>query len=288
MLRKKRILSVLFVLLFVLIAVASGESTDTKGSNDEGDQVESQAVSQKEDNGEKVYLDEEEIQYIYSDPRKYKGKHVIITGKVFVEPERNGDEVAVQMFQKPTNSENNTLIMYKGNIDIEDGDYIRVDGVIEGEFKGTNAFGGTITTPKILANELEVLSYIEVMAPTEKELIIGEKQDQYGYEVIIDKIELSEPETRVYITINNNGGSNFSAYSFNAKLLQGKNQFEAESNWEADYPEIQSDLRPGASTSGIICFPAIDHSESFTLYIDGYSDNWEEDFKEYEFEVEIN
>jgi hypothetical protein len=69
------------------------------------------------------------------------------------------------------------------------------------------------------------------------------------------------------------------------KLLQDKQQYEEQGNWEAEYPEIQTDLLPGTTTSGIICFPIISQTEDFTLYIDGSSDNWDEEIEQYVFNI---
>jgi hypothetical protein len=55
-----------------------------------------------------------------------------------------------------------------------------------------------------------VTTYAEVVAPSEKTIKINESKDQHGYEVTIEKIEFANAETRVYLTINNNGSSNFS------------------------------------------------------------------------------
>lgn len=290
---KKNGVKIIFLLIAMILVLVGCSGTD--GSNDDRD---NQNLKLEDDNGDQisdeeaeagkevVYLEDNELPYIYSDASTYIGKYVKFIGQVFTEPERDGEYVYLQVYQKPESLENNTIIAYEGNLDVKDGDYLHVDGVIQDEVEGENFFGATVTAPLVMANNLEILSYQDAVSPTIKEITINETQEQHGYEVVLEKIELAESETRVYLTINNNGSSSFSAYSFNSQLLQGQNQFEEESNWDADYPEIQTDLRVGASTSGIMCFPAIDHSEKFTLYIDGYSDDYDEDFEEYTFEIE--
>ncbi len=296
--KKKYVLKTILIIVTLVtvmgLTACVGIMEDVLSENESKEDLSDDKESEKEagdssdDKGEVVYIDESEIDYIYSDPSSYKGKYVILSGKVFGEPERDDEGVYLQMWQKPEEAENNTIIAYEGNVDVQDGDYVLIDGEIKDEYKGENAFGGMITAPMILAKEMTVLSYQEAVAPTIKEILINEVQEQYGYEVVLEKIEIAENETRVYLTINNNGSSAFSAYSFNADLVQGSNQYEEDSNWEADYPEIQTDLRVGATTSGIFCFPAINLEEEFTVYIDASSDNYDEDIEEYQFVIENN
>ncbi|MBO8157855.1 MAG: hypothetical protein H0Z32_15635 [Bacillaceae bacterium] len=60
---------------------------------------------------------------------------------------------------------------------------------------------------------------------------------------------------------------------------------EEQYNYEAEYPEVQSDILPGVSSEGIITFPPLPEDASkFQLYFEGSSDNWELDFQPFVFE----
>lgn len=280
----------IIVALFVLLMVIPSD-TDNPADNGNGTQTASNTQkatsTTKPTPTSKVapYISEEDIPLIYTNTKKYIDMRIKITGRVFTEPETDDGLIAFQMWQDPENSNNNTFIVYGGSEKVKSDDYISVDGYITREVSGTNAFGGTVTAPLIVADTLEVLSYVEVMSPAEKTLEIDEAQEQCGHEIVLEKIEFAKKETRVYLTVNNNGKSNFSVYSYGMKLIQNKQQYEEQGNWEADYSEVQTDLYPDTTTSGIICFPAISQTDDFTLYIDGSSDDWEEDIKEYKFEV---
>lgn len=280
----------IFAFMFFLVLISALVFTTESDTSVSSTKTEITSKSTKEsiqvsENEEKDYISENEIPYIYTDTKKYKGKQVKLTGKVFLEPERDEDGIYFQMFQNVKDNDNNTIIVYLGESDVKDGDYVLIDGKVDDVLDGTNAFGGTVTAPRIIASSITISTYQEIVSPTEKSIESGEKQEQYGYEVLVDKIEFAKDETRVYITVNNNGDANFSAYPFNMKLIQGKNQYEEQDNWEAEYPKLQTDLYPGASTSGIVCFPSIKQSEDFTLFIEGYSDNWKEEIKEYKFDI---
>ena len=84
------------------------------------------------------------------------------------------------------------------------------------------------------------------MVPTIKSVELSRvTQDQLGYSITVEKVEFAEKETRVYVTIQNNGSSNFSAYSFNSKIIQNGKQYEEARNYSADYPR-----NPDRSGSG--------------------------------------
>jgi hypothetical protein len=231
------------------------------------------------------YLSDDEIQYLYSDTKKYIGKHVKISGIVFGNPESDENGIYFQMFQDAANNENSTIVAYKGIFDIKDGDYVIIDGIVDREAKGDNYFGASLSAPGIIADSIEISTYQDVVSPAEKTINLNKSHEQYGYEVTVEKIEFSPIETRVYVTINNNGKSNFSAYAFNMKIKQGRSQYEEQSNWNYDYPEVQTDLMPNTTTSGVVCFPVISQTDKFTLYIDGSSDNWDEDLEQYVFKI---
>lgn len=260
---KKSIVILLVLLMVALIASCSG-----------------QAVSAEP-------LTAQEIQQMYSNPKEFKGRTVNLTGKVFsVEYYENG--VYIQMFQDPVNYENNTIIGYGDpDFNVNENNYIKITGTVEDEFEGTNAFGGSVTAPMIVASTLEISSYQEVIAPTILEVIPEENTVKHlGYSVTVQKVELAENETRVYLKVKNGGKSEFSLYSFYAVLIQGSKQYEEQNNWDADYPEIQTDLKVGIETEGIICFPAISQ-EDFRLEFEGSSDNWNEDVDLFKFNLKV-
>lgn len=230
-----------------------------------------------------AYLKESEIPYLYTNADKYKGKRVKLSGEVFTDPDKDTDRVYVQMFQDPTNSNNQTLLICPSGTDVKSGDYIIIDGKVKDMFEGKNLMGGTIQAPRIVVDNVKISTYQDVVAPAVKTIKPKQKEKQFDYEIIIQKVEFADSETRVYVTVNNNGNGNFSI--MDAKLIQGKSQYEEQYNYDANYPEVQNDIHSGVSTSGIICFPSINHDKDFQLNLDTYSDNYDDDLKDFIFEV---
>jgi len=278
----KKLLIISFTILVILFVTVSCSNKSNVTS------TQSSKTESKESSPGGKYLTENEILQMYSNPDKYKGQKVNITGKIFVTPEYENDFVAIQIWCDIENNASNAIVYY-GNTEIKlkDGDYVKIDGTIKGVFEGKNAFGGAVTAPTIEADTLEILSYKDAVSPTIKELTFTDKIiDQSGYEVSFDKVEFAEKETRVYLTINNKSNNKFNAYAHSAKIIQNNEQFENEYNYDADYKKLQSDILPGVKSDGVIVFKAI-NQESFEFMIEGSSYNYDIDIKPYKFKIDL-
>lgn len=267
------------IILITLILGACG-SNDEKSTNNEGKNEDSNASEGK-------IIEESDIAKLYTSPKKFKGYSYSFVGKVFSTPEKDNDGVYLQIFADPKNSEYNTIVAFQDpNFEVNDGDYVKVDGVIEDEFEGENMLGGAVTAPVMRATSLEVLSYIDALAPTLETLATGETIDQHGFVVQVDKIEFAEPHTRLYVTVTNNTNDNISFFSHSIKLVSNGTQYEEESDYEADFPDLQSDILPGISTSGVVTFPALDPATTeIQVHAEGYSQNYEIDIEPFIFKV---
>lgn len=267
---KQKLLAILLIATTTLSLVACGG-----GGNEESGKGSAEPQ-------EKEYLSEEEIPSLFSNPDDYKGKYVKITGKIFTAPEVNGDKVALQIWQNPKESSNNCVVYCDKNDELASEVYVSVDGKIEGTFEGENMLGGTVTAPLIQADTVEVMSYIDAVVPTRQS---AEPQnsvvEQNGISLKIDRVEFADAETRIYLTETNNSADKFSMYVYSIKLIQNGQQIEQDSSsmssYEGNYPELSTDILPGASSSGVLVFPPI-NAEGFQLYAEGMSDNWETQF----------
>ena len=92
---------------------------------------------------------------------------------------------------------------------------------------------------------------------------------------MFEKIEFSEKETRVYVTAKNAGKETLYFDADGAVILQDSKQYNAKSNYEANYDEIPYEIVKGATSSGVIVFPKIS-TKNFDLTIDIHSDDSDE------------
>lgn len=233
-------------------------------------------------------LTESEIKQMYTDPTKFTGRQLELTGQVFSSPEYDEDGVYFQMWGDPEGQDLNTVVVcFDPELELESDEYVRITGEVVDVFEGENMMGGKIVAPMVRADSLETVSYMDAVMPTLYTAMAEENSiDQYGYVVTIEKVELAESETRAYITVTNNGSESFDLYRYNAKIIQNGKQYEQETNYYAEYPEIQSDLSVGVTTEGILTFPAIEATD-FQLILPGASGNWEERIDDYTFNFSI-
>lgn len=228
----------------------------------------------------------DEIKSLYSSPENFKNHYVEVIGKVFVAPEFTEDGICIQMWNDIKNFSNNTVVYIADKeFDVKKDDYLRIVGKVGELFIGENSFGGTVSAPMITAKEYEVLTYKDALMPTLKTIDVNETQTQFGYSVTIQKIELAEQETRVYLKVDNQGSDTFNIYTFDAKISQAGKQYGEQTNYEANYPQIQYNLLANNSTEGVMTFPPL-NDEAFSVILEGSSLNWQEEIKPYTFNIQ--
>lgn len=232
-------------------------------------------------------ISKEEQSGFLSNPSDYKGKCIELNGRVFGDVE-TADGICT--FQIYTDVENLTgkvyVISQAGKTDIADGTYVKVIGVVQNPVKGKNVFGVNLSVPAVAVRSLEVTNYVDAVSPTLKAVEMNQTITQNGYSVTVQKVEFAQKETRVYVKIDNQGSGEFDMYSFDCLIVQGGKQYTEQSNFDADYPEIQTDLLVGNSTEGILAFPTI-NMENFSIVLEGSSDNYREKFKPFEYAVDV-
>lgn len=276
----KKTFALCLSLALAVSLTACGEATPFGSSSDSQSQTSS--VSSEP-------LSEREVRQMYSAPENYIGSTVELTGKVFGGVEYSGNNIYFQMWADPENSDLNTVINFPDpECELEDGDYVRLNGVVWDVFEGENMMGGTIIAPTILVNDLEIISYKDAIMPTVATAAATPPTiDQSGYSVTVQNVELAEKETRIYVSIENNGANEFTLYDFNAVLIQDSTQYESQRNYDADYPEFQNDIRPGIKTEGVIVFPAINQGP-FQIIMEARSSDWHEDISDYVFDCTMS
>lgn len=234
-----------------------------------------------------VPLSGEELKAFYSEPEKYINHYVEIVGQVFTSPKREDSILEVQVYEDIKNYDNSTLI-YIDDKDFEVGskEFIKVKGKVADMSEESSIFGGKYSTPTIFAVEYSTLDYKDAVAPTLKEVEVNETQTQLGYSITVQKVEFAEEETRVYLKVNNNGSAKFDLYTYSSKVVQNGHQHETETNFDADYPKIQTELLKGVETEGVIIFPKLEQSD-MDIVFSGSSENYDERIEDYTFKVKV-
>ena len=267
---KKKLMALLLCSVTAVMLAACGSSNE--GSTSE----------------EKVYLEDSQIQQLFTDPEQFKGKYAKLSGVLLANPEADSDgSMALQIFYDTQNYDQN-FIVYTDNADasLKSGDYVKVDGKVRGKFTGQNAMGAEISIPAIENASVTKSTYMDVVAPTTAALEPNVSAEQHGITASVDKIEYSDLETRVYMTVKNDSSDNVSLDVYGIKLIMDGQQIAQDDNsvssFNGNYAELNYDIAAGASSSGILVFPAIEQKKDFQVVLSNViSDNYELDFDTY-------
>lgn len=267
---KKKLMALLLCSVTAVMLAACGSSNE--GSTSE----------------EKVYLEDSQIQQLFTDPEQFKGKYAKLSGVLLANPEADSDgSMALQIFYDTQNYDQN-FIVYTDNADVslKSGDYVKVDGKVRGKFTGQNAMGAEISIPAIENASVTKSTYMDVVAPTTAALEPNVSAEQHGIIASVDKIEYSDLETRVYMTVKNDSSDNVSLDVYGIKLIMDGQQIAQDDNsvssFNGNYAELNYDIAAGASSSGILVFPAIEQKKDFQVVLSNViSDNYELDFDTY-------
>jgi hypothetical protein len=283
LLMKKKMVT---IVLSLLLAVSMCGCGDSESATDK-------KTEKQKESEEKVYLEESEIGAFFSNPKDFKGKYIKLDGRIFMAPEKGDGKIALQAQHDPDTSSYNFIVYTEDeSLSFKTGDYIVADGEILGELKGENLFGGKVTAPVIQADSIEIQSYMDAVVPTIAEYTLNDLSfSQNGVTLKMDKVEYAEKETRVYATITNESEDKFRLDTYGIKLVQNGQQIEQDTStgsaYEGNYPELPSEVLPGATSSGILVFPSMDYSTGFQLYAEGSSENWEVEFQPFIMEMKV-
>jgi hypothetical protein len=274
---KKSILAVGLSAIMLLSACSGTEDASSEGQT-------------TEENKSKGTIAPEDFDKMYSDPSSYKDYDIEFTGKVFTEPERDETHTYLQIFAKPENSEQNTLVgIADPELKVNMGDYVKVNGFVKEQYEGENMMGAEIVAPVIDADSVEIVDYVTAVSPTIKSIDINKEIDQQGFVVTLQKIELAEKQTRVYLKVNNKSDSTVYLNSSSTKLLVENKQLEQEYVFESGLPELQSEILSGVESEGVIVYPAVDvNTQTLKLHAEGYSDNYNITIDPFVFDVTVD
>jgi hypothetical protein len=178
------------------------------------------------------------------------------------------------------NTNTNVVVFYKDNgTKLSDDDCIRILGTSDKPQQYSNAFSATISSATIDAYHIEKIDCAYVINPPKKTVFVDEEQQEGGITLSLNKIELSDKNTRAYLTVssNKNNTEDVHFYDFQSKAVQGDRQFATTYSFDVDYPKIKSDILPGITERGVVLFEPLNHIENHTKFIFeagvGYGEN---------------
>lgn len=295
------IVAAVIVVIAVIVGVASsGSENDSGREQPAGDTAGNERTATG--SGETAdYLTDNEIVQLFFTPSTFVGKAVQLSGMICAEPQYEGDQVTLEMWNDPENAAKRVVVSLKNPTEqFAANQYVMVDGIVSGE--ATDAASGesdststnsavtvnATIVPRIEAKTVTLSTYKDVVAPTQKEVTFGTSIEQHGYTMTLDTIEFADSETRVYVTFKNNGAATLQLAAFDAELVQNGTSYEQQSYVNSEYQAPQTELASGTETTGVLVFPAMDDSIDFQLQFDVTSSDSSETLTPYQFNIHVN
>lgn len=223
-----------------------------------------------------------ELDQIYSSPKKYTHRRVVVKGQVYnVQKTKKG--IRFDLCSELLSINKISTVYYESkDVNIKDEDYVIVDGVILGE---DDVYDINLSYVSIKATNVINSNYINVFSPTIKTYQVNQTIKQKGYKVTLMKVELAKNQTRAYIKVKNKGKADFYLYTPFAKIKQGNKKYYIDGDYILENPQFLDSIDRGKKVKGIVSFPAINPNQGFTLKIPAESDKDKEHIKTYVFKV---
>lgn len=263
----KRIIALLLTLTCLFTLVGCGGS-NTKQLTDE----------EKFQQAEKI--PENEVANVIMDGEKYKGKRIELIGKVSSFEEKDGETV-IQLF---TTGYLPVYVTTKKKVKFKETENVFVAGIVKGKKTGKNSFGAELSLLEIEGYEFKTGTELPNFKAV-KEIVVNKEQKQGGVKITVQKVEIAEKETRVYMSVENNTKETLYFMDTSVKIIQGKKQYDYQYEYGNDYPKISSDILKGIKSEGVITFPKIDENSSFKIQLSEKTFITSDDFKDFIFEI---
>jgi hypothetical protein len=198
----------------------------------------------------------------YNDPSSHIGQYVILTGKIFnTIPSSEGYD-GFQMYLSGDNKKNIAVFYNASEVANEsnEDDCVRVTGTTTEKVNSQNAFGGELSIPGIKAVSLKKISCLELVDPEAKIVSVNQIQNKGGIKVTLHKVELTNKETRVFLTVENtNKNDDVQFYPSDSLALVGNKQYDTK--YSTTYPQIRSTIPEGTREDGVIVFEPVEHKD---------------------------
>jgi hypothetical protein len=197
---------------------------------------------------------------LFANPDNYKDSTVDVTGKV-----ANFPEVGLLQMYIDGAVRHDAVVHYNASFVFVEDDCVRVTGIVEDQFYGTNAFSATRIVPSISARTIDKIDCTQAINPALKTVVLEKTQLKGGIKVVFHKVEFSDKNTRVYLTVENlNKKASVGFYDFDAKAIQGKRQYSTTYSFDVTYPQIKSSIPPEIEENGVILFEPLDYKIQHT------------------------
>lgn len=147
--------------------------------------------------------------------------------------------------------------------------------IAEGHVKGKTTLeykftGATSDIPMISLEKITKISCLEAKYPATKTIVVGQSQIQGNMKVTVDKVEISDYNTRIFAKVENLGDSNGINF-YGGTIVQGQKQYDstfAPYGVSEESLNFVTDIQNGVVDEGVLFFEPIGN-QSFQLMLKG-------------------
>ena len=149
-----------------------------------------------------------------------------------------------------------TLVVVGSNPELTESQWVRVRGALHSYWNTENLLGAELRVPVVAAQSVAVIARKDAF-PSIRSIDVDESITQYGLTITLQRVEIAETETRLYVHAMNNSLNKASLYAFDAVLVQGTHQIMRKEVFGQDVVEPDSTLVAGTETEGVLLFDPV-------------------------------
>lgn len=220
--------------------------------------------TKKETKEDTSTLTESDVSKIAKHPKKYRGRAIEVTGKVI----SNGKE-DYGSYKFYMDVDGQTFMVYMENdkdLSIQTNEYVKVNGTLDGTYQGKNSEGYEMDAIKIKSSpsSIEYTNSDQTVKETWK---VNQSVTQSDVTLTIQKVEFTNKQTLVYITIENESDIDYDMDLDDAMLTVDDMVYSCkEATMNVDL------LKAESSSEGVLTFDLMEEND-FTFTCDGESDD---------------
>ena len=207
------------------------------------------------------------IQEMLKSPDDYKDYEVSFTG-VVSEYEGESGDYGLYLYTNIADSDGDVFVYTTSEEEIEDGDFVKVDGVVVGTLEGENTFGTEVEDPAINAVSVTKISGDDAVAPTTLSKEPGDVKQIGDLTITLTKIEYAENETRVYLSFDNRSSRDYEFYDYDTVLTQGKKDIGMVDDYERNTNQNETEVEARGKLDAKIYFEGTNPDKPTTLKVE--------------------
>ena len=192
----------------------------------------------------------------------YVGSEVDIRGKVAQVLRTSDSESQFTMETKiEVTFGERTLVVVRADSRLAEDQWVRVQGVLHSYWNTQNLMGAEMRLPVVAAHKVSAITRAEAF-PAIRTVLVDQSITRHGLTITLQKLEIGDSETRLYVHAKNDSPDKASLYAFDAVLVQGTQQIKRKDIFGQDVEEPDTTLVSGTETQGILLFEPISPDSS--------------------------